>query len=64
MCSLGIEPTTFALLTTEPQEHNIYYIYLYQSQTQAKQSDDNLKTKIDYISEEKVSWEADVQQRT
>ncbi len=31
MCSLGIEPTTFALLTTEPQEHfytahtHIYY---------------------------------------
>ncbi len=28
MCSLGIEPTTFALLTqystTEPQEHSIY----------------------------------------
>ncbi len=28
VCSLGIEPTTFALLTkcstTEPQEHNLY----------------------------------------
>ncbi len=33
MCSLGIEPTTFALLTqcstTEPQEHIYIYIYIY-----------------------------------
>ncbi len=33
MCFLGIEPTTFALLTqcstTEPQEHWNLYIYIY-----------------------------------
>ncbi len=32
MCSLGIEPTTFELLTqcstTEPQEHLMLYIYV------------------------------------
>ncbi len=32
VCSLGIEPTTFALLTqcstTEPQEHGVKYVFI------------------------------------